>query len=89
MMDDRFCSEQIKIAKQVSQLLKKLQKSGCTLIAKQNTLNAYLSKDMLHAHPLHESGIGSGIEIPYLDCGRIDDAGADDTEYFEKGYFEK
>lgn len=89
MMDDRFSSEQIKMAKQVSSLLRKLRKSGCTIIAKQNTLNVYLSKDMLHAHPLHKIGNGSGIEIPYIDCGRIDDAGADDTEYFEEGYFEE
>lgn len=88
MIDDGFSPEQIKMAKQVSSLLRKLRKSGCTIIAKQTTLNAYLSKDILHAHPLHKSGNGSGIEIPYLECGRIDDAGADDTEYFEEGYFE-
>ncbi len=59
---------------------------GIIIIAKSNDLHAYLSSDMDQAHHLHEPGFGSGVEIPFLNCGEIDDSGADDTEYFEKGY---
>lgn len=80
----KFTKEQISLAKTIARNLKKLRDTGCILFAKQDTLCCYLKKD--YAHRDLCLGSGDGYEIPNIECGRIDDAGADDTEYFEEGY---
>lgn len=83
----KFTDKQIKLAKEIKSRLKALRKSGCTILAKQTGLYAYKDEDMKHAHPLHKViDHTQAYPIPYIDCGFIDDAGADDTEYFEPGY---
>lgn len=80
----QFTKEQIRLAKNIARNIKKLRDTGCYLFAKQDVLYAYLSEDFKHSDPL--CGLGDGYDIPNLDCGHIDNAGADDTEYFESGY---
>ncbi len=47
----------------------------------------YKTKDIEHTQPLPLS-IGSDYDhaLRYLHAGRINDSGADDSEYFEQGY---
>lgn len=80
----QFTKEQIRLAKNIARNIEKLRRTGCTVVAKQWTLCAYLDEDFRHKDELCR--INSGPEIPCIDCGRIDDAGADDTEYFEEDY---
>lgn len=82
-----FTPNQIKLAKEISDRLKKLERCGCRIIAKQTSLYCYKKEDIDNAQPLHSS-TGSDYVHPlkYLDCGYIMDSGADDTEYFPKGY---
>lgn len=80
----QFTKEQIRLAKNISRNIKKLRDSGCVIIGKQNTLIAYLDEDYGHRDDLMSSR--SGYEIPYIECGNISDAGADDDEFFEEGY---
>ena len=50
-------------------------------------LCVYKTKDMQHAQPLHlATGSDYQHSLKFLDAGNINDAGADDTEYFEPGY---
>lgn len=79
-----FTAEQIRLAKNIAKNLKKLRESGCVLFGKQDNLYAYLRKEYRHRDELLYSA--SGYRIPYLECGRIDDAGSDEDEYFEDGY---
>lgn len=82
-----FTPNQIKLAKEISDKLKKLKKSGCIILAKQNSLSAYKNTDMRHSVPLHLDYTGDRKHpIKSLDLGDIDDAGGDDEELFEKGY---
>lgn len=83
----QFTSEQIKLAKAIARNIKKLRDSGCEVIGKQDYLHAYLEKDIRHSF-IKDDGYAPDYNYPiqYLNCGRIDDAGADDEEYFEVGY---
>ena len=83
----QFTANQEKLAKEIADRIKKLRKSGCTVLAKSNMLCVYKTKDMQHAQPLHlATGIDYQHSLKFLDAGNINDAGADDTEYFEPGY---
>ena len=79
-----FTTGQIKLAKNIAKNIKKLRDSGCVVLGKQDTLYAYLKDD--YEHREESCFIADGYAIPNLDCGRIDDSGADDSEYFERGY---
>jgi hypothetical protein len=78
----QFTQEQEKLAKEISTRLRKLRQLGCVLIAKQDRLCAYLDEDYINSDECGDYN----FPTPCLDCGRIDDAGADDTMYFENGY---
>lgn len=80
----QFTPQQKKWAKEIATRLKKLRNSGCILFAKQDSLHAYLSEDYTHSTDLCR--MSNFERTPYLDCGDIDDAGADDEMYFERGY---
>lgn len=83
----QFTANQEKLAKEIADRLKKLRKSGCTVLAKSNVLCVYKTKDMEYAQPLHlVCGCDYNHPLKYIDAGNINDAGADDTEYFEPGY---
>lgn len=79
-----FTEEQKRLAKNIARNIKKLRQTGCTVYGKQDNLYAYLDKDYRHRDEFLLST--SGYRIPYLDCGEIDESGADDEEYFEDGY---
>lgn len=79
----KFTKKQEKLCKEIAERLDKLRKSGCSIIAKQNTLNVYKSNEICYSNlinPGHE--YNNDYLIPYLDAGYINDAGADDTEFF-------
>lgn len=80
----QFTKEQIRLAKNIARNIKKLRDTGCAVIGKQWTLAAYLNEDYKHRDYLMRSD--SGYKIPYINCGDISDAGADDEEFFEEGY---
>lgn len=83
----KFTANQEKLAKEIADRIKKLRKSGCTVLAKSNVLCVYKTKDMEHAQPLHlECGCDYNHPLKYIDAGHINDAGADDEEHFEPGY---
>lgn len=82
----QFTSTQKKLAKEIATRLARLRKTGCYVIAKQDSINAYLEEDIAHS-ALSKGATPDFIHTVHcLDCGRIDDAGADDEEYFELGY---
>ena len=82
-----FTANQEKLCKEIANRLSRLRRSGCTVLAKSDTLQVYKSNDMEHAQPLHlATGSDYSHTIKYISAGRIDDAGADDSEHFEKGY---
>lgn len=78
-----FTPQQKKWAKEIATRIKKLRDSGCTVFAKQWGLYAYLNEDYENST---ETGGDHNYPTPYLDCGDIGDAGADDQLYFERGY---
>lgn len=81
----QFTPTQKKLAKEIATRLAKLRKTGCYVIAKQDSLNVYLEEDVAHS-ALSRGATPDFIHpVPYLDCGKINDAGADDEEYFELG----
>lgn len=84
-----FSKEQKKLAREIGIRLKKLKDSGCTILAKQWTVYAFLNEDIRHACDLNShypNKFDYEHPVPSLECGEISDSGADDTEYFEKGY---
>lgn len=82
-----FTANQRKLAKEIADRLKKLRKSGCTILVKCENVYAYKDEDMKHAQPQHKScGSDYYHSVKSIDCGQVSDCGADDTEYFEKGY---
>lgn len=81
-----FTLQQKKWAKEIAARINKLRKSGCTIFAKQDTLYAYLDEDYEHST---ETGGDYCYPTLALDCGNIDDAGADDQLYFEQNYITK
>lgn len=78
-----FTKEQIRLAKNIARNIKKLRDTGCTVIGKQCTLVAFLDEDYNHRDDFMRY---TGYRIPYIECGGISDAGADDEEFFEEGY---
>ena len=73
--------------KEIADRISKLRKSGCCVFGKGDALHVYKLKDIEHAQPLHLStGSDYNHALKYLDAGRINDSGADDSEYFEQGY---
>lgn len=83
----QFTANQERLAKEIADRLKKLKKSGCTIFVKSDTVCVYKTKDMEHSQPLHaQCGSDYGHPLKYIDAGHVNDCGADDTEYFEKGY---
>ena len=82
----QFTPTQKKLAKEIATRLAKLRKTGCCVIAKQDSLSAYLEEDIAPSALINGANSDFIHPIPCLDCGRIDDAGADDEEYFELGY---
>lgn len=83
----QFTANQEKLAKEIADRIKKLRKSGCTILAKSDMLCVYKTKDIEHAQPLHlAAGSDYKHSIKYITAGHINDAGADDSEYFEPGY---
>lgn len=77
-----FTPQQKKWAKEIAVRIKKLRDSGCIVFGKQWNLYAYLNEDYEHSI---ENG-DYDYPTPLLECGEIDDAGADDELYFERGY---
>lgn len=83
----QFTANQEKLAKEIAIRIKKLRSSGCVILGKGDTLCVYKINDMEHAQPLHLStGSDYSHSLKYLEAGRINDSGADDTEYFKPGY---
>lgn len=83
----KFTANQEKLSKEIADRIKKLRKSGCTILAKSDMLCVYKTKDIQHAQPLHlNSGCDYSHPLKYIDAGHINDAGADDEEHFEPGY---
>jgi len=83
----QFTANQEKLAKEIADRLKKLKKSGCTILVKSDAVCVYKTKDMEHAQPLHlQCGSDYNHALKYIDAGYVNDSGADDTEYFEPGY---
>lgn len=82
----QFTKEQIRLAKNIARNIKKLRDTGCVVYAKQWDLLAYLEDDFAHNEPSCNSNNSDGYRIPYINCGQINDSGADDSEYFERGY---
>lgn len=80
-----FTPQQKKWSKEIADRIKKLRQSGCTVFAKQDTLYAYLNEDYDHST---ETGGDMRYPTPALECGYINDAGADDQLYFERNYID-
>lgn len=78
-----FTPQQKKWAKEIATRIKKLRDSGCVVFGKQWNLYAYLKDDYKHST---ETFGDHQHPTPYLECGDISDAGADDELYFERGY---
>lgn len=79
-----FTKEQIRLAKNIARNIKKLRATGCFIVGKQYELLAYHSEDIKHMALENEPK--SSYTINSLTCGRIDDSGANDDDYFEEGY---
>lgn len=83
----QFTDKQIKLAKEIALRIKQLRRSGCDVIAKQDCLQVYLTKEIQHSHLLNlGEGYSHSHPIPYLEAGCINDSGADDQEYFIDSY---
>ena len=79
----QFTDAQRKLCREIAVRLNKLQKSGCSIIAKQDSLQVFLSKELQYSNLLNlGKSYSYEYPIPYLDAGYINDAGADDTEFF-------
>lgn len=84
--DGYFTPNQIKLAKEISQRIAKLLKSGCAVVGKADTLVCYKRKDWQHSiENINQAG-ATPVRVPCLECGIITDSGADDELYFEAGY---
>lgn len=83
----KFTANQEKLSKEIADRIKKLCKSGCTILAKSDMLCVYKTKDIQHAQPLHLATDSDYQHcLKFIDAGNINGAGADDTEYFEPSY---
>lgn len=79
----RFTEKQEKLCEKIAECLKELKKSGCSIIAKQDRLKVYKTKEIKFSNLLHpHKSYSEEHVIPYLSAGYIDDSGADDMEFF-------
>ncbi len=81
-----FTPNQIKLAKEIAQRIAKLRKSGCAVVGKQDSLVCYKSKHWQHSVENINFAGANAVRLPYLECGNINDSGADDELYFEAGF---
>lgn len=78
-----FTKKQIKLCEEISEKIKELRKSGCSVIAKGDNLEVFLSKELKYSNLVnYGKSYSNEYPIPYLDAGDINDSGADDTEFF-------
>lgn len=82
----QFTPTQKKLAKEIAVRLARLRKTGCWIVAKSDSLNAYMENDIAHSVMTVGGSPDYVHPIPFLDCGKIQDAGADDEDYFEVGF---
>lgn len=81
--------KQIKACDDIAKAFKKAEKEGISFLAKSSTICAYQTKAIRHAVPLHKTS-DFGQMIPYYPItGCINDSGADDEEYFPKGFMDE
>lgn len=79
----QFTPEQIKLAREIASRIKKLRQAGCAIVARQESLYAYIRKEW------DNSTCGTTpYPLKHLECGNITDAGADDTDYLEEWYID-
>jgi len=78
-----FTKKQKRLCEEISEKIKELRKSGCSVIAKADSLEVYLSKEVQYSNLVnHGKSYSNEYPIPHLDAGYINDSGADDTEFF-------
>lgn len=83
----QFTANQERLCKEIAERISKLRKSGCSVFGKGERLQVYKTKDIEHAQPPHlYANSDYKHALKYLEAGRINDSGADDSEYFELGY---
>lgn len=84
-----FTKKQEKLCQEIAERIKELQKSGCDVIAKQDSLQVYKTREIEWSYLLNP-GMPYSYDnpIPYLSAGRLNDSGADDAEYFVDDAFE-
>lgn len=81
--------KQIDACKKIEKALKEARKAGVSILAKSDRLYGYKSTALDKACPLHEHwNFDYKNPVPCYPAGPIRDAGADDTEYFPKGFLE-
>lgn len=81
--------KQIAICKKLDKILKEARTAGLSVLAKSDTLYCYKSSALEKACPLHEYwNFDYSNPVPCYPAGHILGAGADDTEYFPKGFVE-
>lgn len=81
-----FTEAQKRIATRIKRALTDARKAGLVVLAKSEKISIYLKKDYAHSTV---DWPHSNYMLKELDGGRITDAGADDQEYFEKGYIDE
>lgn len=63
----QFTDKQIKLAKEIALKIKQLRRSGCDVIAKQDCLQVYLTKELQYSHLLNlREEYSYSHPIPYL-----------------------
>lgn len=77
----QFTPLQRKWAKEISDRIKKLRASGCVVIGKQDYLEAYVADEYDNS-----TEYNTPYPTPSLECGRINDSGADDQLYLNEDY---
>lgn len=81
--------KQVDACKKIERAFANAKKLGISFLAKQSDIMAYKRESLKKSVPLHEYW-NFGEVIPYYPMRKcIDDSGADDMEYFPKGYIDK
>lgn len=79
----KFTEKQIKLCKEIAGRIKKLRKSGCDVIAKQDRLEVFKSNEICYSHMVNlDCKYSNEYPIPSLHAGYINDSSADDQEFF-------
>ena len=79
----QFTANQKKLCKEIAKRIAKLRKSGCSIIAKGDSLEVFKSNELQYSNLVnYGKSYSNEHPIPYLDAGRINDSGADDAEFF-------